>query len=286
MRSSEHRAVADDGQRRQPVAQPLGQRAARAPRCRPPARRPAASARRRRRAARAPAARARRAAPPSARAIRRRVRRRPSSVRAAQPGSRSRSTPVSSSRPPLRYSGRPVSASRPVDRARRPTRTAPAASRSATARACGTASSPAVRPGPAHRGVAPAVAQRLIADHVVRQARFPTATVSSCDRMSWRGAPGRDRAVPARRTGRRAGRRSEHVGLRGQRLAEPVQQRDAAVEADQRIVRRDLERLGQPVGVSARSPAASTRSGSRRVAGEQPGSEGVQARHAQALRSG
>ncbi len=164
----EDRAVADDRQRWQPTAQPLGQRPARRPgaalqhaRQRHPLARPP-------RGRRAPAGRVRRAAPPSTRAIRRSARRPPSRCARSTPGraGAAHRCPAAGRRCGTR-AGR--SARRGSPHAPRPIRTARAASRSATATACGTASNR--RSGRA-RGTASWRQQspsRFGADHVVRQ---------------------------------------------------------------------------------------------------------------------
>ena len=137
--------------------------------------------------------------------------------RCASASLRSTSTPVSSNRPPLRYSGRPVSASTSGDARRRPTRTARAANRRATATACGTA------PSRADRGLVPRARRRVAPDIAERDAAEPLAA-SARSRRGRRAA--RAGCVP-RATARRAVARvsrsnraararlaAEHVGAR------------------------------------------------------------------------
>ena len=168
-----------------------------------------------------------------------------SQVRAAHAGSRRRSTPLSSSRPPLRYSGRPVSASRPShvhagpferleQRVGQPLRQL-------------VERHPAVgEAGPAHGVVAPAVAERHVAQWLLAAGQIPDSDARICDRMSC-AAIRCARRPDQRRTGRRAGR-----ARRTPRAATPAP-RPAGAAGSTRPSRptsglpRYLERLRQPV---------------------------------------
>ncbi len=100
--------------------------------------------------------------------------------------------------PAVSIFGSPVSASSPLTCTPAPSRTAPAANRSATARVCERAPSPAVAPAAGHRIVSPAVTERLTLDGVVGQPDSRHAWTAVPDRMSWAATVG----VPASVTSR------------------------------------------------------------------------------------
>ena len=142
------------------------------------------------------------------------------------------------------------SARRGRARAGQPPRADPAASSSATARACGTARALPTRPPPPACGCG----------HT-----SPSGTPSSCERPGQigaerfehrredhlpRAARHRARARAGSRPARRgAPRRREHVGPRAQRLAERTQQVHAALDPDERVVGVDLKGARERRGV-------------------------------------
>ena len=200
------------------------------------------------------------------------ARRRPPMRARPIPGSRSRSTPVSKSRPPFRYSGRPVNSSSPR-RGRLPIRRAPAASTSAIATACGTAST--LRSGRGPRPLRDASSHR-VADHRsrCRQTIFAENATSTRARMS-----GADTGPPAAvsTSNRPPGRPwAEHLGLGGERIAEPVQHgaRDRPGPPSDSTGRPEMPRPADRRRDRA-EPRRIDLQRMRVVAGEQPGGEGV-----------
>ena len=282
----EDRAVADDGQRRQPVPQALAPARGRRPRCRLRARRPVASA-----SASTPRRvthqrrefveqRHRQGAPLDDEFIAHRPgARRPSA------GSRSRSTPVSSSRPPLRYSGRPVSASRPCTRHTGPfegfQQRVGQPLRQLVER------HPALGQAGRRRTAGVSASSRRAADRRSRcpPARYPTATsaaATGCRGRRYRGG----RRRPARRTGRPGARACRTPRVVGQHL--PSRRSSCT-----RPSRPTSGLAGRTWNASARRSAVRRAQAGRvdlqrvgRVAGEQPGREGMPAGHAQPFRAG
>ena len=260
----EHRSVADDRERRRAVAAPLARQ--------PPARRPGAAFEHlgeRKRGCREAELRADRAAIRSRSAT---VSARHSTtsveptacVRSASAGSLRASTPASRKSPPLRYSGSPVRPSIVDDLEARPFQRLDQRI-GEPLRQLVEGHEPRVRVAARRQRMAPGVAEIDAAEHDA-PGQIGPRWARSASRIA--GAAILPSLAPSARTsnsppGRGSSFCPKTSGSVGDDAAEPVEERGAPLEADERVVRPDLEACGEILRrIRAASASASTRKGS------------------------